>query len=81
MSRKLLEEYSRWGLKVNLSKAQYLCIGQEGRLDDLWTQKMKKKYEECTGIYLGIKNTKTGRTDEALKINDRKLKSEYMILY
>lgn len=35
MFRKLIEEYRKWGLEVNLSKTQYFCIRGEAPLDDL----------------------------------------------
>ncbi|XP_072375789.1 uncharacterized protein [Diabrotica undecimpunctata] len=66
MARKLMEEYKKWGLEVNLQKTQYLCIGGEHTVDDLDLEDGKiKKCDQC--IYLGVKLTRTGRTDEAIK--------------
>jgi len=31
MTPKLIEVYTKWGLKVNLSKTEYMCIGGEQR--------------------------------------------------
>jgi hypothetical protein len=27
MTRKLIEEYRKWGLEVNIKKTEYMCIG------------------------------------------------------
>ena len=28
MARKLMEEYEKWGLAVNLEKTKYICMGE-----------------------------------------------------
>ncbi|XP_072375573.1 uncharacterized protein [Diabrotica undecimpunctata] len=74
MARKLMEEYKKWGLEVNLQKTQYLCIGGENTADDLEDEKIKKCDQS---IYLGVKLTKTGRTNKAIK--DRITKGKRVI--
>ncbi|XP_072383859.1 uncharacterized protein [Diabrotica undecimpunctata] len=76
MARKLMEENKKLGLEVNLQKTQYLCIGGENTADDLDLEDGKiKKCDKC--LYLGVKLTKTGRTDEAIK--DRITKGKRVI--
>lgn len=31
MLRKLIDEYTKWGLRINFNKTQYLCIGEQPR--------------------------------------------------
>ncbi|XP_072378004.1 uncharacterized protein [Diabrotica undecimpunctata] len=77
MARKLMEEYKKCSLEVNLQKTQYLCIGGENTADHLDLEEGKiKKCDQC--IYLGVKLTKTGRTDEAIKHRITKGKRPYM---
>ena len=76
MGKKLLEEYKKWGLEVNLNKTQYLCIGGGKHSEDLDLEVGKiKKYDQC--IYLGMKLTETGRSDEAVK--DRITKGKQVV--
>lgn len=65
MTRKLVEEYEGWGLEVNMSKTEYMCIGgtqQDMTLEDGRTLKSCSKYK-----YLGLSMTNDGTLDEAIK--------------
>lgn len=65
MTRKLVEEYEKWGLEVNLTKTKYMCIGgtqQDLMLEDGRTLKSCSKYK-----YLGLNITNDGTLDEAIK--------------
>lgn len=65
MTRKLIEEYTKWGLEVNLSKTEYMCIGGEQR--DLILNS-GKTIKQCTEYkYLGMRLTNNGDLTEAIK--------------
>jgi len=64
MTRKLMEEYNKWGLEVNIDKTEYMCIGgqqQDLRLATGHTIKHCSEYK-----YLGVKISKAGTLDEAI---------------
>lgn len=64
MMRKLSEEYSKWGLTINLNKTEYMCVGgmnQDIRLDDGTLIKGCDNY-----TYLGTKMEKTGKSEEMI---------------
>lgn len=67
MFRKLSEEYSKWGLLINLKKTEYLCVGGTGQDIQLENGDTIKACTEFT--YLGAKLNNTGRCDEM--INNR----------
>ncbi|KAF2889952.1 hypothetical protein ILUMI_16221 [Ignelater luminosus] len=53
MTRKLIEEYKRWGLKVKTNKTKYMCVG--GKLEDLELEN-SITFKRCEGYtYLGVK--------------------------
>jgi len=65
MTRKLIEEYNKWGLDVNLEKTRYMCIGgvqQDLILEDGQIIKNCKDYK-----YLGMKITNDGTLDQTIK--------------
>lgn len=65
MTRKRIEEYTRWGLEVNIDKTEYMCIGEEQKdLALLNGQRIKvcKEYK-----YLGLKITNNELLDEVIR--------------
>lgn len=62
MFRKLIEEYEKWGLKVNMDKTEYLKIGEEQEDQELQIRKVKRGKEFK---YLGsiISGEGTSRSD------------------
>ncbi|KAK4873810.1 hypothetical protein RN001_013170 [Aquatica leii] len=52
MLRKLIEEYERWGLTINVSKTEYLAIGENDLNFVLWNDKITKKTKHM--IYQSI---------------------------
>ncbi|XP_060527377.1 uncharacterized protein LOC132702626 [Cylas formicarius] len=65
MMRKLIEEYKKWGLEVNLPKAKYMCIGGAQRdllLEDGQAIKSCETYK-----YLGMYISSRGTLDYAIK--------------
>lgn len=60
MLRKLVEEYEKWGLELNMEKTQYMTIGTEGR--DLNTEKGNIK-RTSQYKYLGVLLTEDGKDD------------------
>lgn len=65
MTRKLIEEYDKWGLEVNIQKTAYMCVGgqqQDLILNDGKCIKQTKKYK-----YLGAQITNDGTLDETIK--------------
>ncbi|XP_056648205.1 uncharacterized protein LOC130452786 [Diorhabda sublineata] len=65
MTRKLVEEYRKWGLEVNFSKTEYMCIG--GEQQNLILEETQQKISHCTKYkYLGMIITNDGRLDEAI---------------
>ncbi|XP_046662697.1 uncharacterized protein LOC124355579 [Homalodisca vitripennis] len=67
MTRKLLEEYKKWGLAVNIKKTKYLCIG--GQIQDLQLNSGEKISGCEEYIYLGTRITQDGKCEKM--INDR----------
>lgn len=64
MVRKLLEEYSKWGLKVNLNKTEYLCVGENGNDIELGNETIKACEEYR---YLGSIVSKEGTCEKDIK--------------
>lgn len=65
MTRKLIEEYTKWGLEINLNKTEYMCIGgqqQNLHLENGQHIKQCEKYK-----YLGITLTNNGSLDDAIR--------------
>lgn len=65
MTRKLIEEYTKWGLEVNVTKTECMCIGgtpQNIALEDGGEIKHCEEYK-----YLGLKITRNGTLDTAIK--------------
>ncbi|XP_030753177.1 uncharacterized protein LOC115880180 [Sitophilus oryzae] len=72
MTTRLLSEYEKWGLSVNMSKTKYLCIGQAAEtlhLDGNIEIGSCNKY-----TYLGTQIDYTGRTES--EIEERILKGK-----
>ena len=68
MTRKLIDEYELWGLKLNVKKTKYMAIGDTSR--DLQLEDRKgiiSHVNEYT--YLGVRITKDG--NHKPEINDR----------
>lgn len=66
MMRKLVEEYSRWGLDVNIDKTKYLCVGSEEN-DIHLTMENNQKIKACQDYkYLGVTFDKTGTDDKEI---------------
>lgn len=75
MMRKLIEEYEKWGLEVNLKKTEYMCLG--GEREDL-VDDNGQRIKQCDVYkYLGVKITKNGALDEA--IHERNLQGRKAI--
>lgn len=65
MARKLIEQYNKWGLTVNLEKTEYMCIGGEQR--DLVLNN-GQKIKQCSEYkYLGMTLSQDGSLDQAIK--------------
>lgn len=65
MLRKLIEQYGKWGLTINISKTEYLAIGGN-EMTDLAVENGKVK--GCkTYKYLGVTFTSNGRNTEEVK--------------
>ena len=63
MARKLVEEYEKWGLNINLKKTNYMAIGTDSK--DLILEEGKGIINHCEEyIYLGVKITNTGKHEE-----------------
>lgn len=58
MMRKLTEEYSQWGLTVNLTKTRYLCVGEEPNNLVLDNGQQIPSCQEY--VYLGVTFDSTG---------------------
>jgi len=68
MTKKLIDEYELWGLKLNVKKTKYMTIGDTSR--DLQLEDGKgiiSNVNECT--YLEVRITKVGNHEP--EINDR----------
>lgn len=65
MTKKLIEEYKKWGLEVNSTKTKYMCIDRTPQ--DLMTED-GRNLESCSNCkYLGVDITQNGALDNALK--------------
>ena len=65
MTRKLIEEYRRWGLEVNIGKTEKMCIEGDNQnivLEDEREIKCCSDYK-----YIGLRITNDGTLDEAIK--------------
>ena len=68
MTRKLIDEYELWGLKLNVKKTKYIAIGDTSRDIKLEDGKGIIRYvNEYT--YLGVRINKVGNHEP--EINDR----------
>jgi hypothetical protein len=68
MTRKLIEEYELWGLKLNIKKTKYMAIGETSR--DLQLEAGKGTINHVSEyVYLGVRITKDGNYEP--EINDR----------
>lgn len=68
MTRKLIEEYDKWGLEVNLQKTEYMCIGGEQQDLILEQQQQHQQIKQCKKYkYLGMHITNDGSLDEEIK--------------
>lgn len=65
MARKLIEEYEKWGLEVNIEKTRYMNIGGT-RQDLLLNNGQRIKYSE-NYKYLGLEITDDGKLDQAIR--------------
>ncbi|XP_030746803.1 uncharacterized protein LOC115875475 [Sitophilus oryzae] len=66
MTRKLIEEYHKWGLEVNLNKTEYMCIG--GEQQNLILEQQQQEIKHCQKYkYLGMHITNDGSLDEEIK--------------
>lgn len=66
MTRKLIEEYTKWGLRVNIAKTEYMCIG--GTQQDLVLEEIQEIIKSCKEYkYLGLHITQDGTLDEAIR--------------
>lgn len=69
MTRKLVEEYAKWGLEVNIQKTQYLCIGggRQSSDPDL-TLSSSQSIKQCKAYkYLGLRISEDGVLDESIR--------------
>lgn len=65
MTRKLIEEYKKWGLEINIKKTEYMCIG--GTQQDL-TLGNGEIIKHCDAYkYLGMTITQEGNVDRAIE--------------
>lgn len=71
MTRKLIEEYDKYGLEVNIDNTEYMCIG--GQQQDLRLTTGQTIIKHCRGYkYLGMKISQDGTLDEVDEaISDR----------
>lgn len=78
MIRKLIEEYQKWGLEINIEKTEYMCIGGEQHnliLRNGQLIKCCKKYK-----YLEMEITNEGTSDEGAAIKERNLQGRKTII-
>ena len=68
MTRKLIEEYELWGLKLNVTKTKYMAIGDTSRGLKLEDGKGTVSHVS-ENIYLGVRITEDGNHEP--EINDR----------
>lgn len=79
MTRKLIEEYNKWGLKINLEKTLYMSCGEE--MKDLVLEDGMgciKGCEECE--YLGVKINSTYSQESDIKYRIQKGRSAIAML-
>lgn len=75
MTRKLIEEYERWGLEVNRNKTKYMSVG--GSVEGLVLEN-NEIIESCEEYrYFGIKIVNNGRSEK--EIEDRIKKGKMTI--
>ena len=66
MTRKLIEEYNKWGLEVNLKKTEYMCIG--GEQQNIILEQQQQEIKHCQKYkYLGMHITNDGSLDKEIK--------------
>jgi len=75
MTRKLIEEYNKWGLEVNVDKTEYMYIGGEQKDLVLNNGQQIKHCQEYK--YLGMKITQNGTLDGTIR--DRNLQGRKAI--
>lgn len=75
MARKLVEEYRKWSLEVNVKKTEKMCIVKQQHIN-LEDRRKIHCCEECK--YLGIKLTRGGTLDKAIK--ERNIQGKKAIL-
>ena len=66
MTRKLIDEYEMWGLKLNVKKKNSM-YGHRRHIKRLTTRRLEGDNKLCT--YLGVRLTKDGNYES--EINDR----------
>ncbi|XP_045462483.1 uncharacterized protein LOC123672426 [Harmonia axyridis] len=69
MTRKLVEEYAKWGLEVNIQKTQYLCIGggRQSSDPDLTLSSSQSIKQSKAYKYLGLRISEDGFLDESIR--------------
>ncbi|XP_060527378.1 uncharacterized protein LOC132702628 [Cylas formicarius] len=78
MMRKLIEEYKKWGLEVNLPKTKYMCIGGAQRdllLEDGQAIKSCETYKDL-GMYI----SSSGTLDYVFKERNNQCRNEITML-
>lgn len=75
MTRRLISEYEKWGLKVNMQKTKYICVGSE--FGDLQLEDGRQIPITGEYTYLGTKITRSGRTEP--EIEERIIKGKKII--
>ena len=66
MTRKLIQEYQKWGLKVNMNKTKYMAIGDLHQ-DLILEEDMGKISYTEEYKYLGVKITASRKQDKEIK--------------
>ncbi|XP_030764743.1 uncharacterized protein LOC115888980 [Sitophilus oryzae] len=65
MTRKIIEEYNKWGLEVNLKKTEYMCIG--GEQQNIILEQQQQEIKHCQKYkYLSMHITNDGSLDEEI---------------
>ncbi|XP_044766437.1 uncharacterized protein LOC123322558 [Coccinella septempunctata] len=69
MTRKLIEEYAKWWLEVNIQKTQYMCIGgSQENSDPNLALSSSQFIKHCNAYkYLGLRISKDGSLDGAIR--------------
>ena len=79
MLRKLLEEYEKWGLKVNLDKTFYMGCGN--KTEDLILEDQKGFIKGCEEFdYLGVRIDKEDRQESDIKNRINKVRATIAML-